>query len=110
MVERFSVLLPSYKCRRENHENCNNVFGVNLRELFEKAKNAGYVCIGVCKEPEYSKPDCWGLVFEDAATFESFWYHCWNFNAERLYAEARVRTGKETDKDVIEYVERWSEE
>lgn len=109
MIERFSELLPSYKCRRDNHENCNDVFGKNLKTLFENAKNKGCIPIGICKEPEYAKPHSWGLVFEDTNTFEEYWYHCGDFCAEKLYDEARVLTGKETDPHMIEFFKRWGE-
>lgn len=108
MIERFSELLPSHKCRRDNHEYCNDVFGKNLKELFEKAKNKGCVPVGVCKEPEYAKLHCWGLVFEDTKTFEEYWYHIGDFCAEKLYDEARVLTGKETDPQLIEFFKEWS--
>lgn len=108
MVERFTELLPSHKCRRDNHENCNDVFGRNLKELFENAKQKGYTCIGLCKAPEYAKENHWGIVFENEKTFEDFWYHCYSDCGERLYDEARVMTGKETDKDLIEFYKKWS--
>lgn len=109
MIERFSELLPSHKCRRDNHEFCNDVFGTNLKKLFERARNKGCIPIGLCKEPEYEKPQCWGLVFENANTFEEYWYHIGDFSAEQLYGEARVLTGKEIDPQKIEYFKHWSE-
>ena len=108
MVERFTEFLPSHKCRWDNHENCNDVFGRNLKLLFENAKAKGYTCIGLCKEPEYQKPDCWGLVFENEKTFEDFWYHCFQDCGQRLYDEARVMTGKETDEALIRFFKNWS--
>ena len=109
MVERFTELLPSYKCTHENHENRNDVWGRNLKELYNNAKKKGYICIGLCKEPTYHKRDMWGLVFEDEKTFETLWYHCDKITAELLYDEARVLTGKETDEEVIRYFKKGGE-
>lgn len=108
MIERFTEFLPSHKCRRDNHENCNDVFGKNLKTLFENAKNKNCIPIGICKEPEYAKPKCWGLVFENMETFEEYWYHIGDWCAEKLYDEARVLAGKETDPHLIKYFEEWS--